>query len=317
MGRRGVGGGQELPPPAAHRARLVPVGAIGPSVTVIASALYNSSARSMLGRYPRRRAERVPRWPGLAGRFRRVLSLKFAFDHENAFIARDDPVAGVPIQYLFQRVEKEVAKFYPDVPESIRLKTLELRSAERKVANFVDFVAPGRGTDAVGRVLAEVEALVDRLEEELAGLRRVGDGVRQAPPIEWIQERVSKVKTVLSRRTPVSALLLRDLLGPIRLDRVMGFRPACYRARTSMNVLACWRIQTPKKTRTVVRSLRVGGGGGSRTRVREYVPTGLYMLVRACCFATRVRARPKPRAAERRKISLRPVVAPGRSQPAE
>ena len=69
--------------------------------------------------------------------------------------------------------------------------------------------------------------------------------------------------------------------------------------------------------RTVVRDLCVGGGGGSRTRVREYVPTGIYMRIRACCFATRVRARLKPRAAERQKISLRPVVAPGRSQPAE
>ena len=64
------------------------------------------------------------------------------------------------------------------------------------------------------------------------------------------------------------------------------------------------------------RGTKAGGGGGSRTRVREYVPTGLYMLIRACCFAPGVRARPKPPAAERRKISLRPVVAPGRSQPA-
>jgi hypothetical protein len=27
-----------------------------------------------------------------------------------------------------------------------------------------------------------------------------------------------------------------------------------------------------------------GGGGGSRTRVREYVPVGLYMRVRFCCL---------------------------------
>jgi len=43
-----------------------------------------------------------------------------------------------------------------------------------------------------------------------------------------------------------------------------------------------------------------GGGGGSRTRVREYVPTGIYMRVRALNFTTRVKAWPKPPVAERR-----------------
>src|SRR5215831_5258707 len=39
------------------------------------------------------------------------------------------------------------------------------------------------------------------------------------------------------------------------------------------------------------------GGGGSRTRVREYAVAALYMLSRPCMFATAVKERRKPAAA--------------------
>jgi hypothetical protein len=44
-----------------------------------------------------------------------------------------------------------------------------------------------------------------------------------------------------------------------------------------------------------VTGLLSGGGGGSRTRVRRYVLTEIYMRIRTLNFATRVKARPKPR----------------------
>jgi len=43
--------------------------------------------------------------------------------------------------------------------------------------------------------------------------------------------------------------------------------------------------------------VRDGGGGGSRTRVREYAVAALYMLSRSCMFATAVKERRKPAAA--------------------
>ena len=66
-----------------------------------------------------------------------------------------------------------------------------------------------------------------------------------------------------------------------------------------------------------VTGLLSGGGGGSRTRVRRYVPTGLYMRVHACYFTVCVRAWPKPQTAKRRRILPRPVDAAGRGQPAK
>jgi hypothetical protein len=64
--------------------------------------------------------------------------------------------------------------------------------------------------------------------------------VFQVPPTEWIQERLTKLKDILERNSERSGLLLRKLLGPLRLE------PTCadendrpfYKATTSLNTLA-------------------------------------------------------------------------------
>ena len=53
-------------------------------------------------------------------------------------------------------------------------------------------------------------------------------------------------------------------------------------------------------------SILSGGGGGSRTRVRKYVPAELYMRVRFCVLVPGVRKRPKP-------PETRPGVSHGRA----
>ncbi len=148
------------------------------------------------------------------------------------------------IEYVLLRVEDEVAKLQSDVPETIRIKEAELGSEERRLANFLDFIGEGRGSQALAKALAETERRVDALREELDGLRCTRDKVFRAPPVEWIRERMSKVQSVLEQRTPRSALLLRELLGPIRLEplRPDVGRPH-YRAVTSIDALAL--IETP------------------------------------------------------------------------
>jgi hypothetical protein len=49
--------------------------------------------------------------------------------------------------------------------------------------------------------------------------------------------------------------------------------------------------------------IRYGGGGGSRTRVREYAVAGVYMLSRSCMFATHVKERRKPWVASSDEVS--------------
>ena len=84
------------------------------------------------------------------------------------------------------------------------------------------------------------ERKVGALKEELESLHRCRGKVFQVPPIEWIQERLTKLKEILERNSDRSGLLLRKLLGPLRLQ------PTCvgdtdrsfYKATTSLNTLA-------------------------------------------------------------------------------
>jgi len=143
------------------------------------------------------------------------------------------------LRHILERVEIEVQKLYSHIPETIRLKETELSAEERRLANFVDFVGEGRGSQALAKALVETERRVETLREELNGLRRSSEKVFQAPPLGWIEERLTQLKDLLERRTEQSALILRRLLGQIRLEPTRGDigRPY-YLARTTLDSLA-------------------------------------------------------------------------------
>ena len=64
------------------------------------------------------------------------------------------------------------------------------------------------------------EKKAEALTEELDALRRAQRPEVRTPPMVWIQERIATLQEVLERRTERSALLLRRLLGRIRLEPV-------------------------------------------------------------------------------------------------
>jgi hypothetical protein len=102
------------------------------------------------------------------------------------------------------------------------------------------FIGEGGGSRTLADALVTTEKKVESLREELKGLRSSSERIFQAPPVEWIEERVAGRKEVLERRTEVSALLLRRLLGEIRLEPKEG-APAgkpYYLARTTLDTLA-------------------------------------------------------------------------------
>jgi len=123
------------------------------------------------------------------------------------------------IRYLLERVEAEVAKLYAHIPETVRTQEAEIDAEERRIASFVGFIGEGRGSQALGKALVETERRAEALREQLQGLRRGSEKVFQAPPVEWIEERLAGVQAVLVHRTERSALLLRALLGKIGWSR--------------------------------------------------------------------------------------------------
>ncbi len=171
------------------------------------------------------------------------------------------------IAYVLERVEEEIAKLRSDLPDTLKLKEAELAAEQRRLANFVDFIGEGRGSDALAKALVETERRVEALAAEVDGLRRSREKVFRPPPVEWIKDRLEHLHEVLENRTARSAKILRDLLGPIRMELVtpdVG-RPF-YRALTTIDALAL--IETP--------SGQSGAEGGSnslqRWRRRELNP---------------------------------------------
>jgi hypothetical protein len=165
---------------------------------------------------------------------RRTLAEKVILEAVKDELADPEHVA-----YVLRRVEEEVAKLRSDLPDTLKLKASELSAEQRRLANFVDFIGEGRGSQALAKALAETERRVEALSDEVEALRRSREKVFQAPPVEWIKDRLENLHELLAHRTARSAQILRHLLGPIRLDLVtpdIG-RPF-YRAVTALDTLA-------------------------------------------------------------------------------
>ncbi len=148
------------------------------------------------------------------------------------------------LQYVLEEVEKEIEAQRSSLPETMRLKEAELSSQKNRLDNIIEFVAEGRGSKALGDALDDAERRVESLQEEIAGLQASRERVFKVPPTAWIKEKMARLQEVLESSTEKSALLLRDILGPIRLEPVYeeGNKPF-YRAKTALDAIAL--IETP------------------------------------------------------------------------
>jgi hypothetical protein len=88
-----------------------------------------------------------------------------------------------------------------------------LAAEERRVANFVAFVAEGKATGAIATALADAERRVDCLRAEVELLSSTTAMTFQPPPPEWIARRIRVLDELLARDVTRSALVIRDVLG--------------------------------------------------------------------------------------------------------
>jgi hypothetical protein len=121
------------------------------------------------------------------------------------------------IRYLLGRVEEEVRRIAAGVSEELRLKDLALTREEKRLLNLVEFVADGRGSRALEDAIAETEKRLGALRTEVDVLKRGREIAFSTPPVSWIEKRVEQLRELLEARTEKSALLLRRVLGPVRL----------------------------------------------------------------------------------------------------
>jgi hypothetical protein len=124
------------------------------------------------------------------------------------------------------------------VPDQVRQGQAELEREERRLANLIELAAEGQGSRALGEAVLGTERRVDALTANLEVLRRGREVAMTAPSDSWIRERLEKIQDLLERRPGKSALLIRRLLGPIRLLPASTETGRRYlRAETTLGVL--------------------------------------------------------------------------------
>ena len=141
------------------------------------------------------------------------------------------------IRYVFEQLREEVARLSSDVPDQIRRRKEQLGRERRRLDNFVNFIADGRDSPAVRDGLQKTEQKVLLLEAQIAELTRTSSGFR-VPSLRTIERRCKKLRALLDSSIQRSALVVRELLAPIRLDPVVSASGRRYYvARTTFDTL--------------------------------------------------------------------------------
>ena len=150
---------------------------------------------------------------------------KFLFDEklvEDLILDEVNKQLATPenFQIVLERVESEIKKLCAHVPEQIRSKEAELANEDRRLMNFIEFIAEGRKSSALSKALEETEKRVNAIQTELNGLRNSRDRLFESPPIEWTEAKLEDAKALLQKNIAQSGEALRQFLGPITLKAV-------------------------------------------------------------------------------------------------
>jgi hypothetical protein len=68
-------------------------------------------------------------------------------------------MVGQHVAYVLRRVEEETAKLPSDLPDALKLKESELSAEQRRLANFVDFIGEGRGSQSSSRRTSDARSI--------------------------------------------------------------------------------------------------------------------------------------------------------------
>jgi len=151
------------------------------------------------------------------------------------------------IEHVLQKIKVELDHSNSDLPSKVDLKVKELNDQQRRITYLVEVVADGRGTRSITDALSASEKRTDDLKAELEILRRSLTDSFCVPPRAWVEERLHNLQQTLDRNVGASALLLRKVLGPIRLDVVIPDigRPY-YVARSKLCVVELLNVRALK-----------------------------------------------------------------------
>ena len=124
------------------------------------------------------------------------------------------------VEYVYQKLERLVAKGFNEVPELVRKKKQEQEKLTSEIRNYLNFIKVGNLSKVVSEALKEAEGRSDDLKEEIKSLEFQKENAFQSPPREWINHRLRNLHETLNRSTVSSALALKGILGTIQLEPI-------------------------------------------------------------------------------------------------
>jgi len=125
------------------------------------------------------------------------------------------------LKYVYKKVEVLISKGLNEVPELMKKKKAQHEKLLSEIQNYLNYVKMGNFSKAVSDALNEAEKKGEDLKQELGSLEFQKENSFKAPPKEWIDHRLERLRETLNKNTVSSALALKELLGPIRLEPIM------------------------------------------------------------------------------------------------
>jgi site-specific DNA recombinase len=152
------------------------------------------------------------------------------------------------VEYVFRKVEELANEDLDQVPELMKKKKSQQDKVDFEIRNYLQFIKRGNLSKAVSEALSEAEKKKERLQEELEALEYQKANSVCAPPREWMERRLAKLRETLNKDSRASGLALKELLGTVslepvseggeKLDGVGKHRRAHYLAHTKIQTLA-------------------------------------------------------------------------------
>lgn len=131
----------------------------------------------------------------------------------------DDPDT---ILNILKEVGRQLATLVKEQSGSLDDQRRALETEERRLVNFVEFVADGRGTEAIAKAIVVSEKRVFELREIVSMLTTRRENLLKPPPKAWVEERLKNVRAILEQDTQESALSVRRIFGgEIRLKLIV------------------------------------------------------------------------------------------------
>jgi len=125
------------------------------------------------------------------------------------------------LEYVYKNVEKLAAEGFNEVPDLVKKKRAQYEKIQQEIQNYLNFIKIGNLSKAVSEALTEAEKKNEELTAEIGSLEFQKDNSFKTPPKEWINHRLENLRETLDKNTVSSALALKELLAPIKLEPVL------------------------------------------------------------------------------------------------